>query len=422
MKNKIRMMACFMALCLTLSIGTYGIDMAYGSIQSQINNAQDEIDDLQDKAEAADEQIEEAEKIKADLEAAVAEMDKELTAAMEEYNGLKDQQSELQSEIESTEALLKDATEKEETQYDDMKLRIQYMYEVGNQSYLELLMSSDNILDFINNAAYIVELSLYDRDMLNSYQETKQQIADSKAKLEEDNKELLTLIDDAKTKFDEVNTLVEDKQEQVEAYKAEIARLEGNKEIYEDQIEEQTAIIAELERKAAAEVQKPAVNNSSSSSSASGGSGASSENSASSSGGSSNESTSSGGGFVWPVPASSIVTSEFGYRYHPSTGKYHFHSGIDIGAATGSSILAAAGGTVTSAGWNSSMGNYVMIAHGSGLVTIYMHASVLCVSSGQTVSAGQQIALVGSTGDSTGPHLHFSVRLNGSYVSPWNYL
>ena len=130
----------------------------------------------------------------------------------------------------------------------------------------------------------------------------------------------------------------------------------------------------------------------------------------------------SGGAFTWPCPSYTYISSDFGYRIHPISGVEKFHSGIDMAAPYGSAILAAADGTVVSAGYSSSMGNYVMINHGGGLYTIYMHASALYVSSGQSVSAGEQIAAVGSTGNSTGPHLHFSVRLSGSYVSPWNYL
>ena len=101
---------------------------------------------------------------------------------------------------------------------------------------------------------------------------------------------------------------------------------------------------------------------------------------------------------------------------------YKFHNGVDFAASTGTPILAAYDGKVVGASYNSSMGNYVMIDHGDGLYTIYMHASKLYVSSGQMVSKGEKIAAVGSTGRSTGPHLHFGVRLNGAYVSPWNYL
>jgi murein DD-endopeptidase MepM/ murein hydrolase activator NlpD len=107
---------------------------------------------------------------------------------------------------------------------------------------------------------------------------------------------------------------------------------------------------------------------------------------------------------------------------HPILNVEKFHNGIDLAAPGGSPILAAYGGTVVAAAYSSTMGNYVMIDHGSNLYTIYMHASALYVSKGDTVTKGQKIAAVGTTGRSTGNHLHFSVRLNGSYVSPWNYL
>jgi murein DD-endopeptidase MepM/ murein hydrolase activator NlpD len=99
-----------------------------------------------------------------------------------------------------------------------------------------------------------------------------------------------------------------------------------------------------------------------------------------------------------------------------------FHNGVDMAAPAGSPILAAYDGVVAAAAYSSSMGNYIYLNHGDGLVTIYMHASALYVSAGQTVSKGDKIAAVGTTGNSTGNHLHFGVRLNGSYVSPWNYL
>jgi murein DD-endopeptidase MepM/ murein hydrolase activator NlpD len=129
-----------------------------------------------------------------------------------------------------------------------------------------------------------------------------------------------------------------------------------------------------------------------------------------------------GGTFSWPCPSSTTISSEYGNRMHPVLGVYKFHNGIDIAASTGSAIVAAYKGTVVGAGYNSSMGNYVMIDHGDGLYTIYMHASALYVSTGQNVAKGDTIAAVGSTGRSTGPHLHFGVRLNGSYVNPHSYV
>ncbi|MBQ7702863.1 MAG: M23 family metallopeptidase, partial [Firmicutes bacterium] len=128
-----------------------------------------------------------------------------------------------------------------------------------------------------------------------------------------------------------------------------------------------------------------------------------------------------GGVFTWPCPSSHYITYTFGYRYHPVFGDWRFHTGIDISAYTGADIIAAASGKVIMAQWYGGYGNCVMIDHGSGIVTLYGHASALCVSQGQEVSRGQLIARVGSTGWSTGPHLHFEVRINGEYVDPLQY-
>ncbi len=124
----------------------------------------------------------------------------------------------------------------------------------------------------------------------------------------------------------------------------------------------------------------------------------------------------------WPCPASGRITSGFGNRKSPTAGASSNHKGIDISASTGSSIVAAAGGTVSIATYSYSAGNYVVVNHGNGLSTVYMHCSQLLVSAGDTVKAGQTIAKVGSTGYSTGSHLHFAVRKNGSYVNPSSYV
>ena len=128
------------------------------------------------------------------------------------------------------------------------------------------------------------------------------------------------------------------------------------------------------------------------------------------------------GPFCMPAPSYTRVSDDYGNRIHPILGVKQFHNGIDFAAPGGSPILAAQSGTVIAAAYSSTMGNYIMINHGGGVITIYMHASALYVSAGQTVTKGQKIAAVGSTGRSTGNHLHFSVRVNGSYVSPWSYL
>ena len=128
------------------------------------------------------------------------------------------------------------------------------------------------------------------------------------------------------------------------------------------------------------------------------------------------------GKYVWPCPGYSRISSGYGNRVHPISGKVQFHDGIDLAAASGTPILAFGPGTVTMSGWNGGYGNYISIDHGGGLMSFYGHCSALYVSKGATVKAGQKIAAVGTTGSSTGNHLHFSVRKDGAYTSPWNYL
>jgi Membrane proteins related to metalloendopeptidases len=128
-----------------------------------------------------------------------------------------------------------------------------------------------------------------------------------------------------------------------------------------------------------------------------------------------------GGIFTWPSATSTRITSPFGYRIHPILKVKKLHTGIDIGAAAGTAVLAANNGNVIKAGWNNSYGNVVMIDHGGGIVTLYAHNSKLLVSTGDVVTKGQTIALVGSTGDATGPHIHFEVRVNGEYKDPMGW-
>lgn len=126
--------------------------------------------------------------------------------------------------------------------------------------------------------------------------------------------------------------------------------------------------------------------------------------------------------FTWPCPSSTRITSGFGARSSPTAGASSDHKGMDIGASTGSGIVAAAAGTVVIATYSYSAGNYVMINHGGGVYTVYMHCSQLLVKEGQQVNSGQTIAKVGSTGYSTGPHLHFGIRAGGEYVDPARYV
>ena len=305
---------------------------------------------------------------KADLNTYVTQLDAQLTEIQGNIDSLKQQIENKEADITRTETELQEAENTQQAQYENMKKRCKFIYEKGDTYMLEVLLQSANFGDFLNKAYYIEQLSNYDQNLLKRYQEQTKLVAATKEALEEEKQ---TLDDE----------------------KSEIAESASTIEEYESQLNQQTSAIAALEAAVAADKRALA-----------------------------SQRKYSGGAFVWPAPSYTYISSEFGYRVHPIYGRTIFHSGLDMAAPGGSPILAAADGVVVAATYESSMGNYVMINHGDGLYTIYMHASALYVSSGQEVSAGDQIAAVGSTGNSTGPHLHFSVRLNGSYVSPWNYL
>ena len=178
-------------------------------------------------------------------------------------------------------------------------------------------------------------------------------------------------------------------------YQSQIQTASGEQSEYEKQLAEQEKLLEQIENQIAAAAAAAA--------SADDGDGGAS-------------------GFLWPCPASHRITSSFGPRTAPVAGASTYHKGIDIGASSGSAIVASAGGRVTTATYSSSAGNYVVVSHGNGISTVYMHASALYVSVGDVVSQGDTIAAVGSTGYSTGPHLHFGVIVNGSYVNPLNYV
>ena len=196
-----------------------------------------------------------------------------------------------------------------------------------------------------------------------------------------------------------------DEQKQLES---QLSEYKAQAEQYAE-LERQAIAKEEAAKKAAEEAAKKSSSSSSSSSSTSKTS-------------STVTATYGGGKLGWPCPSSSRITSGYGYRI--LFGVRDFHTGIDIGATMGSNICAAESGTVILAnyGWNGGYGNYIIINHGNGITTRYAHASKLYVTAGQTVTKGQVIAAVGTTGNSTGPHLHFEVRINGSHTNPLNYL
>lgn len=361
--------------------------------ENQISNAKKERDSLKNAKTDLEKVKKELETSKSNLNSYITKIDASLTEVQSNIDNLNEQITAKEAQIQTTTAELAAAEEVQKNQYEAMKKRIKFMYERGDTMYMELLMKSGSFAEMLNKADYIEMLSAYDRKKLEEYKATTQLISVTKQALEEEKKTL----DEAKaTKESEqanLETLLQQKSSELNTVQANITDKEAAIKEYEEEIKAENAAIAALEREVAAD--KAALYS---------------------------RYTYDGGMFTWPCPGYTRISDDYGMRMHPTLGIEKMHNGIDLAAPGGTPILAAYNGTVVAAAYEGSMGNYIMISHGAGLYTVYMHCSALYVSKGQDVTAGTKIGAVGTTGRSTGNHLHFGVRLNGAYVSPWNYL
>lgn len=365
--------------------------------EGQISEAQDEKNQLSSALTDIKALKGELEKEKANLENYVVALDNNLAEIQKKISELNDMIVEKEEEIRVTEGELEAAIQKQEEQYAAMKLRIQMMYEQNDNYYLETILRAESFADLLNKLDYIQMVMDYDDQKLQEYILIRQYVEVCKEELNAE-KEVL---DEAKAGVEQEEAslaqLISDKETEIVAKQGDISNKEAAIAEYEAEIQAQNELIASLEAAVAAERKKLAEENA-------------------------KKLTYDGGMFAFPAPSYTRISDDYGNRIHPTLGVEKFHNGIDLAAPNGSPILAAYDGEVVAASYSSSMGNYVMIDHGDSLYTIYMHASALYVSKGDAVTKGQQIAAVGSTGRSTGPHLHFGVRKNGGYVSPWGYL
>lgn len=395
----------YLLLCLVfvLSCATPGLSVQAVTSESirekerEIEKAKEQVSGLKSNLTDVEKLKQELEQSKSDLTAYVRQLDGQLADIQEKIAQYNTMITEKEEDIEEIMQDLDEAIVLQEEQYAAMKKRIQFMYERSDSFYLETLFGANSIAGIVNRADYIEALSRYDREKLDEYVETRKYVELCKEELEAEKQ----LLDEAKEAVEQeevnVNTLIGEKEAQIVAVSSDISNKEAAIKEYEDMIAQENAEIAALEKAVAEEKARLEAENA-------------------------QARIYNGGMFAWPCPGYKRISDEYGNRMHPILGVEKFHNGLDMAAPSGTSILAAYDGDVVAADYSGSMGNYIMIDHGSGLYTIYMHCSALYVSKGQTVYKGQNIAAVGSTGRSTGPHLHFGVRLNGNYVSPWNYL
>lgn len=368
-----------------LLVGVLCFGMAFTSQASSIS-------ETKKKAEKLEEQKKQAEAEKKSLST-------QLNTIIADMGKMREKIDDKQEEIAQKEEELFQAQADENDQYESMKKRIKYMYENGNAQFVEILCEAKDLSDFLNKTEYITTISEYDRDMLTKFQKIVKDVEKQEKVLQEEQKEMESMQDDLIAKQDTLETMLASKSDEISALKQEINA--NDKKLKELEAAEKAAQEAARKKaEAAAAAAQAASGNSSAGASV----------------------VSGNGMFTHPCPGYTRISSTFGYRTAPLAGASTNHKGVDFAAPTGTPIYAATSGTVTSAGYSGKAGNLIVINHGNGLQTYYMHCSKIYVSAGTKVSKGQNIGAVGTTGNSTGPHLHFQVMSGGTPVNPMNYL
>ena len=349
----------------------------------------EDLDKEKEKTEEAKEDLEQAEKERDEIIAQFHVIENQIIDTQNEINEVRAQIDDTVIAIDLKENEIAEA-EKEYHDYQELfKVRARAMYENTEFDYLEIFFGAEDFGDLLSKIEIVSQIMKYDQSILEKLDEVKKKLEVAKAEL-----------DEIKAVLDEKAAVLDEKLEELIKLSEEKQRLldEATEavEAYKKILEEQEAAEAEVWREYEEQQKNKPVD--------------------------APETYTGDGIFRWPVPSTSRVSSPFGYRIHPVYKTRKFHSGIDIPAPQGSTVIAAEDGVVTYATTKGGYGQCIIIDHGSGIVTLYAHNSRLNVKVGQQVSRGQTIAAVGSTGVSTGPHLHFEVRENGSAVNPNKYL
>ncbi len=369
-------------------------------IERQLEEEREELDSMRSKEELLKEELE--------------ELDESLEEIESELSQLKKDISRTENEIEATEIKLKEAEERLDYHEGLLKKRLRVMHERGNVSFLEVLLEASSFADFLTRLHYLQLIANNDMLLVQQVEEEREAYFQEKMNLEEQKKELEEMRQTTVESKKKLDRTIEKRAELL----AELQEAVKETQQAMDELEKDAQdLAAEIERIQQEQLERAQSEQSSSSSS---GSSSGSGSSDSSRGG---QAPVSGGRLLWPVGGNCYISSPFGYRSCPFSGRSTFHGGIDIATyGQRNPIYAAEGGTVLFAKYSGGYGNYIMIDHGGGLMTLYAHLSSMHVSTGQSVSRGETIGLAGTTGASTGIHLHFEVWVNGTRVNPMSYL
>lgn len=390
----------YMASLLALSILLGGQAM---HVPSYADDLDDQVQDLQGQIDSSRLEQENWQQVIEDVSAKLKQIQADLDVANARLQSIRSRQAEINAQIVQTQNEIVKMEAYLKTRQNVLNRRVRAIYMHGQLNYLEVILGANSFSDFANRVELLKRVIRSDYNLILEIQKQKAAIEAKKAQLEEDKRQLDALAAEAEKTQKEIAAKKAEQQKVLDAAKSNKAAAAQ----MEQDLNAQLASVRNLiqQRLAAAEAARQAAQQASSDE---GG------------GGSDDNYVQGTGAMGWPC--SGPITSPFGYRTHPIFGTTIFHAGIDIGVDYGTPIHAADSGVVVYSGWISGYGNAVIIDHGGGISTLYGHNQSLAVSEGQSVSKGSVIAYAGSTGNSTGPHCHFEVDVNGSPVNPMGYL
>lgn len=356
----------------------------YSNISIAATSKEQQLQDTKKSITSAQSQIKENEKEQKNVLSQINTIDNSINDTEAQIDETKAEISRVEHIISDTEEDIKVAQAEYDKNYELRKNRMVAYYKVGSVSLEESVSKIDDECDKMYMEKAIEKVINYDTNLINTLEQQRIALEEKKAKLEEDKARLATLKASLDVKLATLNSNLSKKEGYLSTLKSNHKDLEKS---IDDMKKEADKLTKEIQEAAAR---------------------------AKTSG------TYKGGKMTWPLPGSYTITSPFGNRLHPVLKVYKLHTGVDIAgnSCNGKPVVAAADGTVIVAKYNTAYGNYVVIDHGGGVTTLYAHSSKLEVKVGQQVKAGQEIMKVGTTGYSTGPHLHFEVRINGNYVDP----
>ena len=389
-----------LALIAIGSTGAYAIGEQY---QGEIDSIEAQKEELQAERAGMQAGIDELEAQRASVLEQKAALDAQNELARQEIELIDEQIALYTSLVEEKARELEQAEAEESEQLDTYKTHIRAMEENGKYTYLDILFRSASLSELLTAIDQIGEIMEADKRLYDEYSAAREHTEDVKAEYEAtlaelgaESEELAEEKAELEEQIASAVELITELEEDLEQARAEYAANEAAEAALNSQLDAINAAIAAEEEAARQEAMQNNQQYTGTGSTAT-------------------------GSYIWPCPSSTYVTSRYGYRTHPIFGDERFHSGIDISANEGATIIAADSGTVSVATYDSSYGNYVTVYHSNGTYTLYAHMSSLAVSAGQTVSQGDTIGYAGSTGWATGPHLHFEIRSNGGTVDPLAY-